>query len=93
MKKRKKWAVAVLSFFDSVNHVYIVRASSEQKAMVRALIEYNAEVRPESDPEDSGWKTWVNDMLDKTVPEIIAECNNGELGISKPVEIVSKKCK
>jgi len=77
----KKYAVAVLSFFENENKVFIVEADNESEAMGKALVLFN-----ENNDED--YTEWVNELSQKTVEKIQEECFDGEIAISKPVEIM-----
>lgn len=75
-----KYAVAVLSFYENENRVFIVDANGEVEAMVKALS--SGDKMPDED-----YAQWANEMLTKTVEEIQEECFDGDIAISKPVVI------
>lgn len=75
-----KYAVAILSFFENQNKIFIVEADTEVNAMKKALIKFCTSDEAKKSQEE--WQTsW------ETVDEVINECFNGELGISEPVLI------
>lgn len=78
-----KYAVAILNFFKNDNKVYITEGESESEAMLKGIIEYN-----KTDEEiDEDILEWVESMENKSVDEIIEECFDGDLAVSKPVKI------
>jgi len=75
-----KYAVAVLSFFENENRVFVIEAKNEVEAMVKALSSKDKMLELEED-----YVKWIDEMLLKTVEEIQEECFNGDIAISKPV--------
>lgn len=73
-----KYAVAVLSFFENENRVFIVDANNEVEAMVKALSSGDKML-------DEDYVQWSKNMWTKTVEEIQEECFDGDMAISKPV--------
>ena len=75
-----KYAVAILSFFENQNKIFIVDADTEVNAMKKALIDFCKTEQSKKDQEE--WQiSW------ETVEDVINECFNGEIGISEPVLI------
>lgn len=78
-----KYAVAILDFFKNDNKVYITEGKSEPEAMLKGIIEHN-----KSDEKiDEDTLEWIESMKNKSVDEIIEECFDGDLAVSKPVKI------
>lgn len=77
-----KYAVAVLSFYDNENEVFIVDADSKVEAMVKALSLQDKML-------DADYVRWINKIKTKTVEEIQEECFDGDMSISEPVIIES----
>lgn len=77
----KKYAVAVINFFDNDNQVVIVEAKNEITAMAKAA-NYNYQ-----DYKD--YIDWVNEIIanNDTIDEVKISLADGEIGISTPIEI------
>ncbi len=75
-----KYAVAILSFFENQNKIFIVEADNDVNAMKKALLDFCTTDERKKDQEE--WQApW------ETVNDVINECFNGEIGISEPVLI------
>jgi hypothetical protein len=72
----RKYAVAIISFFENENKVFIVLAPNEREAMIMGLKAFG------NGNADSG--DWA-DTLPEDIDAIKQECFNGEIGISSPI--------
>ena len=81
----KKFAVAILSFFDNDNKLFVVEAETEQKAIIKALSIFNSENGEET--KDKDFLEWINSMEKKTVEEIQQELFDGDMSLSNVVEL------
>ncbi len=75
-----KYAVALLSFYDNENKLFLVRATNEVEAMKQALID-----TCETDEGRASQAEWSKDWI--TIEEVKKHCFNGELAISTPLLI------
>ncbi|CAG7840841.1 hypothetical protein CLOHAE12215_02265 [Clostridium haemolyticum] len=76
-----KFAVAVLSFFENDNKVFIVEGSNPVEAMCLAIAQF------QGDNMDEDTKDWINSMKNKAVDEVQEICADGDLAVSNPVLI------
>lgn len=72
-----KYAIALISFFDNENKIFIVEANNEIESMKKALFLFNGI----NDESFAGWTTTVGE----TIEEVKSYCFNGDIGISSPV--------
>ncbi|WP_297419076.1 hypothetical protein [Clostridium sp.] len=80
----KKYALAILSFFDNDNKLFVVEAETEQKAVIKALSIFNGK---EEETNDKDTLKWINSMENKTIEEIQQELFDGDISLSNVVEL------
>lgn len=82
----KKYAVAVISFFENENTVQIVEASNEIEAVKKAVIVFNNKFDKRNEETLKENEDWLNE-ISSTLENLLDELINGELGVSKPILI------
>lgn len=81
----KKYAVAILSFFDNQNKLFVVDAKTDTQAMIKTILAFKEESG--EDMNDADTLEWIEDMKEMTIEDIQQCLFDSDMSISKPTQI------
>lgn len=84
----EKYAVAIMSNFDSDNKVVIVVAENEIEAIVNAIVDFNRVTDEEGENSEAATKNWLKQFTD--VKSLLEALYDAELNVSTPIRLENK---